>query len=103
LAIAIGACTAAFSLIEALILRELPVRDPARLVALDRPSRDEQRMSMLTSYPFYQRVRDAASGRMEVFSVSHQSLRQAILADAGGVEEKLRTQYVSGNAFDVLG
>ena len=34
LAIAIGACTAAFSLIDALILRELPVRDPARLVAI---------------------------------------------------------------------
>ena len=26
-----------------------------------------------------------------------------MLPDAGGVEEKLRTQFVSGNAFDVLG
>ena len=30
LGLAIGACTAAFSLIDALILRELPVRDPER-------------------------------------------------------------------------
>jgi predicted permease len=103
LAIAIGACTAAFSLIEALILRELPVRDPARLVALERPNRDDQRMSMLTSYPFFQRVRESAGAKMDVFSVSHQSLRQVILADGDGVEEKLRTQFVSGNAFEVLG
>ncbi len=35
--------------------------------------------------------------------MSHQSLRQALLPDAGGVEEKLRTQFVSGNAFNALG
>ena len=40
---------------------------------------------------------------MQTFSMSHQSLRQAVLPDAGGVEEKLLTQFVSGNAFDVLG
>ncbi|HEY2981502.1 MAG TPA: hypothetical protein VGJ22_10000, partial [Anaerolineales bacterium] len=32
LSMAIGACTAAFSLIDALILRALPVNDPQRLV-----------------------------------------------------------------------
>ena len=35
--------------------------------------------------------------------MSPQSLRQAILPDAGGIEEKLRTQFVSGNTFGVLG
>jgi putative ABC transport system permease protein len=104
LAIAIGACTAAFALIDALILRELPVRDPASLVAIERPTTGEdERFSMITSYPFYQRVREAAGAKMDVFSVSHQSLRQAILPDSGGVEEKVRAQFVSGNAFDVLG
>ena len=34
LALAIGGCTAAFALVDALILRPLPVRDPARLVSL---------------------------------------------------------------------
>ena len=104
LALAIGACTAAFSLIDALILRELPVRDPGRLVAIERPAAgDDLRFSMLTSYPFLQRIRESASAKMAVFSVSHQSLRQAILPDAGGVEEKLRAQFISGNTFDVLG
>ena len=35
--------------------------------------------------------------------MSHQSLRQAVLPDAGGVEEKLLDQFVSGNAFNALG
>jgi putative ABC transport system permease protein len=104
LALAVGASTAAFSLIDALILRELPVRDPRSLVHLNHAGKaDEVRLTTLFSYPFLERVRDTASSQMEVFSVSHQSLRQAILPDAGNVEEKLRTQFVSGNAFNVLG
>ncbi|MGH7487937.1 MAG: hypothetical protein ACREMY_20405, partial [bacterium] len=34
LALAIGACTASFSLIDALILRPLPIREPDKLVRL---------------------------------------------------------------------
>ena len=106
LGLAIGACTAAFSLIDALILRELPVRDPQRLVYLNRSGAGkarDQRFSAIFSYPFFDRVRQTSSPHMEAFSMSHQSLRQALLPDAGGVEEKLRTQFVSGNAFNALG
>jgi putative ABC transport system permease protein len=104
LGLAIGACTAAFALIDALILRELPVRDPATLVVLDRDGRDsDQRTSALCSYPLFDRIRQAASAHLDTFGMSPQSLRQAILPDAGGVEEKVRTQFVSGNTFDVLG
>jgi predicted permease len=104
LGLAIGAVTSAFALIDALILRELPVRDPASLVVLERasPTADPRHVAIL-SYPLFERVRESASARMDVFSVSYQSLRQAILPDAGGVEEKVRTQFVSGNAFAVLG
>ena len=41
LSLAIGACTAAFSLIDALILRPLPVNDPQRLVYLTFTFRNE--------------------------------------------------------------
>jgi predicted permease len=106
LGLAIGACTAAFSLIDALILRELPVRDPGGLVYVNRvgagKSRDE-RYSAIFSYPLFDRVRQNSAPQMEVFSLSHQSLRQAVLPDAGGVEEKLRAQFVSGNALHALG
>jgi len=100
LGLAIGACTAAFSLIDALILRELPVRDPGRLVYISRVSDSE---AALFSYPFLTRLRETMPPHMAVFSMSHQSLRQAILPDAGGAEEKLQTQFVSGDAFNTLG
>ena len=48
LGLAIGAVTSAFALVDALILRELPVRDPASLVMLDRVSpTDDPRFSAL--------------------------------------------------------
>lgn len=103
LGLAIGACTAAFSLLDALILRELPVRDPHRLVYLNRAGKDDMRLRALFSYPVFGRVRQALPPHMEVFSMSHQSLRQALLPDGGGAEEKLLTQFVSGNAFNALG
>src|SRR6185369_866155 len=53
LGLAIGACTAAFSLIDALILREFPVRDPGRLVYVSRVSDSE---AALFSYPFLTRL-----------------------------------------------
>ena len=35
--------------------------------------------------------------------MSHQSQRQAVLPDSGDIEERLETQFVSGNAFNALG
>ena len=63
LGLAIGACTAAFALIDALILRELPVRDPDRLVYLTRAAREDPRFSTLISYPFFERLRQARRPR----------------------------------------
>jgi predicted permease len=105
LGLAIGASAAAFSLIDALVLRQLPVRDPERLVYLSRvgPKTSDLRFSSVFSHPLFDRVRQTTSPHMEAFSMSHQSLRQAVLPDAGHVEEKLRTQFVSGNAFGALG
>src|SRR4029453_13154067 len=89
LGLAIGACTAAFSLVDALILRKLPVRDPDTLVYLDRVGKSDDGPSTPTlTYPFFDRIRQALAPQMEAFSMSHQSLRQAMLPDAAGVEEK---------------
>jgi putative ABC transport system permease protein len=104
LGLAIGACTAAFSLIDALILRQLPVRDPHRLVYLSRAGQNSDlRLTSLFSYPVFARLRETLGSHLEMFSMSHQSLRQAMLPDAGGAEEKLLVQFVSGNAFNTLG
>jgi predicted permease len=104
LALALGACAAAFSLIDALIFRPLPVRDPNGLVYVARVSeRYDERFSTIFSYPHFQRFRDAAAGRAEVFALSFQSLRSGVLPDSSGQEEKLRAQFVSGNALTALG
>jgi hypothetical protein len=58
LGLAIGACTAAFSLVDALILRKLPVRDPDTLVYLDRTGKSNDGPSTPTlSYPLFDRIR----------------------------------------------
>ena len=75
LGLAIGACTAAFSLIDALVLRQLPVPEPDRLVYLSRPATGgDPSYSTMCSYPFFERVRQATAPHLEAFSMSHQSL-----------------------------
>src|SRR6266851_3566312 len=59
LALGIGANTAIFTLIDGLLLKRLPVREPDRLVALSDPGRqDEDWRSFMYSYPEYVEMRD---------------------------------------------
>jgi macrolide transport system ATP-binding/permease protein len=63
LALGIGANTAIFTLIDAVMLRQLPVRSPDELVAVGDPSRptavwEGAPMVDVLSYPLYQRLRD---------------------------------------------
>jgi putative ABC transport system permease protein len=106
LALAMGACIAAFALIDALILRPLPVREPYRLVFLTYPpfeetgaSQDEQSFS----YPLFERLRSAGRSRVDLFAVSYQGPQLVGFDDSGGIDETLVPQYVSGDTFDRLG
>jgi predicted permease len=110
LSLAIGACTAAFSLIEALILRPLPVAEPERLVYLTFTVRpmdgamgavDE---NAYFSYPLFERLRAAGRPYVDLFGMNAQGWRRpAVFDDARGAEERVRAQWVSGNAFALLG
>ena len=61
LALALGACVAAFSLVDALIIRPLPVRQPERLVYLAFPTDNPERPEGETfNDPLFVRVRDAS-------------------------------------------
>src|SRR5579864_3842273 len=84
LALAIGACTAAFSLIDALILRPLPVRDPGTLVYLAHPRENRPGIqNSYFSYPLYERLSAASSDYVDLFGVHFGGpLRQVVFEDA---------------------
>jgi putative ABC transport system permease protein len=102
LALAIGGCSAAFALVDALILRPLPVRDPGQLVSLAvvEPERTRARTSF--NYPLFERLRGSVRGRLELAAFSYQSPSVARFDDARD-EERVYEQFVSGNAFGLLG
>jgi len=103
LSLALGACVAAFSLVDALILRPLPVRQPAQLIylAFSTPEPDRPESSTFND-PLFARLREAGRGRVDLAAFSTHVMRPATFTDEGE-KEQLRTQYVSGDAFGLLG
>src|SRR5579863_221522 len=99
LALGIGANTAIFSLIDAALLKMLPVRDPEQLVQLKSVNPgspvDDQ-----FSYPAYKTFR----GRTQVFAgaLAFRRMRN-IDFEVDGRGGLANGQFVSGNYFSVLG
>jgi predicted permease len=96
LALGIGVTTGAFSVLYAVLLRSLPVRDPASLVVVSTRNTGTQ-YSM--SYPAYTYLRDHSSSLEG--AVSFRAL--AVNVSAGGITERVTGMLVSGNYFGVLG
>src|ERR1700726_2926151 len=74
LALAIGACTSAFRLIDALLLRPLPIRAPERLysVAFQGSGMDGKLMTYDScSYPMFRDMRAAVHEQAESVAVSY--------------------------------
>src|SRR5687768_9957973 len=95
LSLALGACVAAFSLVDALILRPLPVRQPEQLIYLANPTYTPERPESDTfSDPVFVRVRDAARGHADLFAMSFQVMRPARFDGPASEKEQVRTQYV---------
>ena len=92
LALAIGANAAIFSLMDALLWRNLPVREPERLVLLDRNS---------LSYLAYSRFAQNGGSVMEgVFAWYSDASRRL---DTGGGAQRGTVALVSGGYFPTLG
>lgn len=108
LALGIGANTAIFSLINALLLRMLPVANPSELVVVGDPAKAHTRslgtpQVDLFSYPLYRDLRDGN----HVFSgmIASGEEHQMKVADdrSGEISPDALGVLVTGNYFSVLG
>jgi predicted permease len=105
LALAIGACTSAFRLIDALLWRPLPIVHPERLYVLSRYGMGfDNKPGEWDSwaYPDFQLMRAAANGQAELIAVSW-ALRSDITYKTDQEMEKAVVQYVSGWMFPTFG
>jgi putative ABC transport system permease protein len=98
LALGIGANTAIFGVVDRLLVRLLPVNEPARLVNLiGRDQKGEEDTSF--SYPIYKDYRD----QNDVFDGLLAYSETAMNLNEGGQPERIMGVLVSGNYFDALG
>jgi predicted permease len=100
LAIGIGANTAVFTLLDQLVLRLLPVKDPSHLVMIwpDGPNFGNNNGERAVSYPFCQDLRKSPA--LESVMCAYNTY-EAVTID--GATESLNVELVSGNYFDTLG
>jgi predicted permease len=99
LALGIGANTAIFSVMNALLLRLLPVKDPEELVLLANVNRDGP--AHIFSYPLYEQLRDGSHSFSDLFGATDVSKRR--MSADGKEGEFIRAQEVTGNFFAALG
>jgi predicted permease len=106
LALGIGATTAIFSLVDQVLLRNLPVRDPKQLVMLEYEGSYTGHASshggpdkQYFSYPMYRELRD----RNSVLSGMAAMLPTQVGLQWQGTPALANAEVVTGNYFDVLG
>jgi len=100
LAIGIGANTAIFSLLNALLLKPLPVQNPDELVVVNTasPATPGQAFSSF-SYPVFREMREKNSSFAGMFARA--GLQMSL--SGSGQSERVSGEGVSGNFFSVLG
>ncbi|MFN8061299.1 MAG: ABC transporter permease [Vicinamibacterales bacterium] len=99
LALGIGANTSIFTLVNATLLKRLPVRAPGELVVLERSGRVEA--SPRFSWPMFERLRAALPADAALLAMTP-TTRVNVRGD-GDLLEIAEAQLVSGEFFPVLG
>jgi predicted permease len=105
LALAIGACTSAFRLIDVLLLRPLPIMHPERLYALFHQSfgaDGKLRILDAYEYPMFQQMRAAVKDQVGLIAVAFADRTDLTYGSDSDMEKAYR-QFVSGSMFGVFG
>ena len=108
LALGIGGTTAIFTLIHAVMLRSLPVSDPALLYRIGDgddccvEGGPQNRWGMF-SFPLYERLKAEAPEFEEVAAFQAGGARLGVRRQGTLAAKPLRSEYVTGNYFSTLG
>ncbi|WP_321477668.1 ABC transporter permease [uncultured Paludibaculum sp.] len=105
LGLAIGSCTAAFRIIDALLLRPLPVAHPEELYALQRTGfvfTGKVETYDSWSYPAFRLIAEAVRGQAELLALGHIERVDVTFGSEDDIE-KANVQYVSGRMFPSFG
>lgn len=108
LALGIGGTTAIFSLIDTVMLRSLPVADPASLYRIGEGNDccveggPQDRWGMY-SYPLYLRLKENLPQFEELTAFQAWGARLSLRRQSEHAARPMRTEYVTGNYFSTLG
>ncbi|HYI94846.1 MAG TPA: ABC transporter permease, partial [Bryobacteraceae bacterium] len=106
LALAIGACTSAFRLIDAVLLRPLPVANPESLYFVTYEVVDWRTGKTDTSdafeYPLFREMRAAVKDQAGLLAINYAG-RGSLTYASDNDMERMQFQYVSGEMFGSFG
>jgi len=105
LGLAVGACTAAFRLVDSVLLRPLPIDRPERLYSLIKQGvrvNGKPMTGRTYDYPLFRRLRAEANPKAELIAVSCSRNTDLTFGPEQEMEKAYR-QYVSGWMFDAFG
>src|SRR6202034_1398288 len=107
LALGIGANTAIFCLLDAVMLRSLPVKDPAQLVLLGKGNAsgktDDFARTDIYSYPFYRQMQEMNQVFSDTAAICSMTNAVHGFVDGRTDSEPMNVQLVSGTYFTTLG
>lgn len=103
LGLGIGMNTTVFTLYDALTYRLLPVQEPAQLIRVVRQQSAGTLQQANVSYFEFERLRSGLGDTADLIATSAPQIIFGMLPSANGAREGMRTQFVTGDYFDLLG